>query len=80
MDNLMTVYLSGYLTCDKDNLVVGRYEREVGIVEIDTRLLSKEEITQKLLTGEWHILVERTLQKNEYDEISLDVELIEEDL
>ena len=73
---MLNIQLDGYITIHKEDAVWGSYNKEKGgIVEIDVSGLTDQELMKQLELGNLFLLVERTLKKQQWDDIDLDFEV-----
>ncbi len=71
------IQLSGYMTVPFDSIIVGRYDKEQGIIEEKIKFNDYQEVRDYLDRGGF-LLIERMIRNLSYDEINLDAELEEE--
>ena len=77
MDENITLWVSGFMTIPKDDLIIGRYSSFRGIVAVDPSSMTVEELTKKINDGEVIVLVERNFRQGNWDDMDIDVKVTE---
>jgi len=64
MSNRIAIDFTGYLTVEKDDIVITTIDEKTGHLNtVDTKNLTKEEIIHGLNFGEYYLSFERTYEK-----------------